>query len=126
MGYLTGAHHATGGSWPGKEREYGSGVAGVVAEVEVVCSRIIEVHGLFDKTQAENAGVKVQITLRVARNCSYMIQPFDRFGSHCNNSFAVIRFDIELKDSERLPPGKMPLLSCGGAFGELMETRCLF
>src|SRR5450631_494160 len=48
---------------PGQDRARG---ASLVAEVQVVRLRRVEVDGLLDEPQAEDAGIEVDVSLRVA------------------------------------------------------------
>ena len=67
-----------GGVGPRKEREDGSRRAGVIAKVEMIGSRIIEIDGAFDEAQAQNLCVKVQVPLRIRSDCSYVVKAGDR------------------------------------------------
>src|SRR5204863_9773711 len=67
-GNLSGSLTPAKGARPGKERHDASRIPDVVAEVEVVRVRVVEVHSSFDEPQAEDADVEVEITLRVARD----------------------------------------------------------
>src|SRR2546423_5345130 len=51
---------------PGKERQNCTRTAGLVAEIEVIGRRVVEVDGAFDEPEAENSGVEIEISLRVA------------------------------------------------------------
>src|SRR5271169_6769909 len=82
MRHLSGTHSPTRGMRPGKEREDGPGAPGVIAEIKVVSSRIVEVYGLLDETQTQYIGVEVQVTLRVAGYGGHVMQSYDRLGWH--------------------------------------------
>jgi hypothetical protein len=84
---------------PGEERDDRARGSGIIPEIEVVSSRIVEVYGLLDETQPQHIGIEIQVPLRVAGDSRHVVQAYDRFGWHRLNSFATIRFDIELKDS---------------------------
>src|SRR5260221_497144 len=53
---------------PGEEGHDAPGVADLIAEVEMVGLRVIEVHGAFDEPETEQPHVEVEIALRVARD----------------------------------------------------------
>jgi hypothetical protein len=53
---------------PGEEGEDRARAAGLVAIVEVVGARIVEIHRLLDQPQSERPGVEVEIALRGARD----------------------------------------------------------
>jgi hypothetical protein len=65
-GHLAGADAAARGAPPREEGEDRAGRAGRVAEVEVVGAGVVEVDGLLDQAQAEDAGVEVDGALGVA------------------------------------------------------------
>src|SRR3954447_18100709 len=46
---------------PGEERQDRAGLARLIAIVEAVGARIIEVDGLLDQPQSEDAGVEVEV-----------------------------------------------------------------
>jgi hypothetical protein len=91
---------STHGMRPGEKREDRTRGSGVIPEVEVVSPGIVEVYGLLDETQPKHIRIEIQIPLWVASYSSHMVQAYDRFGRHEINSFATIRFDIEVKDSD--------------------------
>src|ERR1041385_1344409 len=53
---------------PREEGQDAAGCAGLVAEVEVVSLRIVEVHCALDEPEAEPAGVEIERALRIARD----------------------------------------------------------
>ena len=71
---------AAGAAGPGEERQDGSRRAGIVAEVEVVCSGIIEVYGAFDEAEAEDFGIEVEVALGVGGDRRDVMQTNDWFG----------------------------------------------
>ena len=74
---LAGAAAAGRHMLPGEEREDGAGRALLVAEVEVVGARVVEVDGALEKAQAQDLGVEVEIAPGVARNGRDMVQAED-------------------------------------------------
>ena len=65
------------GVWPGKEGEDSSGRTEVVAEVEMVRARIIEVDRSLYKAKPQHFGVEVQIALWIRGNCGYVMESYD-------------------------------------------------
>ncbi len=79
LGDFAGAGVAAAGAGPGEEGEDGSGRAGVVAEVEVVGSGVVEVYGALDEAQAEDLGVEVEVALGVGGDCGDVVETDDWF-----------------------------------------------
>ena len=46
---------------PGEEGEDGAGIAGLVAIIEVIGARIVEIDGLLDEAQPQHAGIEVEV-----------------------------------------------------------------
>jgi len=46
---------------PWKEGQDRAGMANLVAIVEMICARVVEIYRLLDATQSEDAGVEVEI-----------------------------------------------------------------
>src|SRR5262249_37494068 len=63
---LAGPLTAAPGAGPGGEGQDGAGSANLIAKVEVVGLGVVEVDGAFDQAETEDAGVEVQVVLRVA------------------------------------------------------------
>lgn len=63
-----------GHALPGEEGQDSAGVAGLIAIIEVIGRRIIEIDRLLDEAQPEIAGVKAEIPDGVAGNRSDMVQ----------------------------------------------------
>src|SRR4051794_39248919 len=61
---------------PREEREDGAGGSGIIAEVEVVSPRIIEVYRLLDEAETKHLGIEIQIPLWVAGYSSHMVQSY--------------------------------------------------
>jgi len=74
-GNLSAALTATTCMWPGKERQDCTRTASLVAEVEMIGRRVVEVDGSFDEPKAEDAGVEIEISLRVAGDAGYVLDP---------------------------------------------------
>jgi hypothetical protein len=55
-------------------------MSNLIAVVQVVRLRIIEVDGALDETQTQDTGVKVDIALRVAANCRDVVDAGGRRG----------------------------------------------
>ena len=51
---------------PRKEREDGAGVPNAIAVIEVVSCRIVEVDGELDEPESDEAGIEIDIGLRLA------------------------------------------------------------
>jgi hypothetical protein len=51
---------------PGKEREQAPGRSVLVAEIEMIGLRIVEVDGALDQPEAQDAGVEIEVALRIA------------------------------------------------------------
>ena len=74
------ARHAV----PGEERQQAGRPARLVAVVEVVGVRRVEVHRLLDQPQAEHRGVEVDVPLRVAGDRGDVVQAVGRDRAHGN------------------------------------------
>ena len=72
-GHLPTSARASSRSWPGKKCHDRSGTPDVIAEIEMVASGIVKIHGPFDQTQAERLSVKVETALRISRNCGDVV-----------------------------------------------------
>jgi hypothetical protein len=64
-GNLTATLPSATGIWPRKKSEDASRTPLLVPEVEVIRSGIVEVYRTLDEPQAKNAGVEIEIPLRV-------------------------------------------------------------
>src|SRR5450759_4922928 len=53
---------------PRKKSKDAAGTSRFIAEVEMIGGRIVEVHGALDEPQPEDAGVEIEISLRIARD----------------------------------------------------------
>src|SRR5207245_11131341 len=53
---------------PGEEGHDAARIADLVAEVEMVGLRIVEIHGALHQPEAEHAHVEVEVLLRVTRD----------------------------------------------------------
>ena len=62
---------------PGKERHRRAGRADLVAVVEMIDARVVEVDGALDEAQAQHLGVEVDVALRRAADRRDMVQPVD-------------------------------------------------
>src|SRR2546423_2839427 len=58
---------------PGKESKNATRGPRFVAEVKMVGRRIVEIHGALDQSQAKDAGVEIEIALRVAGDAGYVM-----------------------------------------------------
>src|SRR6266496_2197303 len=65
---LAGALSPAPGPGPGEEGQDAAGRADLVAEVEVIGLRVVEVHRTLDQAEPEQAGVEIQVSLRVTRD----------------------------------------------------------
>ena len=63
---LAGAANAASCSRPGKKSENRSRGAAIIAEVEMVRSRIVKIDGTLHETQTEKPDIKIEIPLRIA------------------------------------------------------------
>ena len=72
-GYLPSALSPAASIRPGEERENASRIALLITEVEVIGRRVVEVYGTLDEPEPENAGVEVEIPLRVTGYASDMV-----------------------------------------------------
>ena len=59
---------------PRKECENRSRRAAVVAEIEMIASRIVKIHSAFNETQTEKSHVKIEVPLRIAGNRSNVMK----------------------------------------------------
>jgi hypothetical protein len=60
-------------SRPREEGQDGTGAAALIALVEVIGRRIIEVDRLLDKAQAEAVRIKIEIFQGIAGDCRHMM-----------------------------------------------------
>src|SRR6202035_3891210 len=77
---LAGAAAAELGVRPGEEGEEGPRAPRLVAVVEVVAAGVVEVDRLLDQAQPEDAGVEVDVLLRVASDGGDMVDAGDLHG----------------------------------------------
>ncbi len=75
--HLPRAGPAAAGARPRKERHDPARGADLVTVVQVVALRIVEVHRALHESQAEHAGVEVDVALRVARDRADVVQAGD-------------------------------------------------
>src|SRR5207245_10232151 len=66
-GDLSGPVAPGSGAGPGEEGHDASRSAHLIAVVEMVCLRIVEIHGALDESEAEQPDVEVEVALGVAR-----------------------------------------------------------
>src|SRR5262249_22016756 len=66
---------------PLEERDQRSRPPDLVAEVEVVAVRIVEVDGLLDEREAEAVAVEVERLLRIRAHASHVVQPRQLHGA---------------------------------------------
>jgi hypothetical protein len=74
--------HATtsgGGSLPRKESQDRSGAAGLIAIIEMIGGRIIEIDGPLDEAESEDLSVEIEIPLRIGSNRCNVMKTYDRF-----------------------------------------------
>src|SRR5690606_18589155 len=92
---------------PGEEGQQCSGFAGLVAVVQVVCARIVEVHGGLHQPQPESAQIEVDVALWITTDRGDVVQAtgLKRHGSSScggvtSNATEINSFeeDIFLKD----------------------------
>src|SRR6267143_694890 len=67
-GDLSGPVTPGSGAGPGEEGHDASRSAHLIAVVEMVCLRIVEIHGALDEPEAEQPHVEVEVALGVARD----------------------------------------------------------
>src|ERR1700704_3299335 len=53
---------------PGEKSQNAARRSGLVAEIEMIGCRIVEVHGALDEPHAEDTGIEIEISLRIARD----------------------------------------------------------
>src|SRR5262249_40620953 len=75
---LTDTRTSLHGVLPGEEREDRTGVADLVAIVKVIGRRIIEVDRFLHEAKPENAGVEVEVALRLSRDGGHVMN-----AGHC-------------------------------------------
>ena len=64
---------AAAGVWPREEGENGSRVSGLVAEIEVIGSRIVEIDRALDQALSEYIPIKIHVALGITSNrCEMM------------------------------------------------------
>ena len=63
---------------PREEREDRAGRADAVTVVEVIGGRVVEVHGALDQAQAEDAGVEIDVTARIAGDRGNVMQACEK------------------------------------------------
>ena len=78
FGHFTGAGVSASGVGPGKEREDRAGRTGVVAEVEVIRSWIVEINGSLDEAETENLGIEIEVSQWVGCYGGYVVESNDR------------------------------------------------
>src|SRR5215210_5676564 len=72
-GYLASTLSTAASIRPGEECENASRISLLVAEIEVIGGRIVEVYGALDEPEPKNTGVEVEIPLRITGNASDMV-----------------------------------------------------
>src|SRR5205085_11272260 len=72
-GHLPAALPAAPCIGPGKESKNATRGPCFVAEVKMVGRRVVEIHCALDQSQAEDAGVEIEVALRVAGDAGYMM-----------------------------------------------------
>src|SRR2546427_8224516 len=60
-------------SRPGKERQDGAGMTLLIPIIQVVGSWVVKVYRQFHQSKTQHARVEIDIALRVAGNCCYMM-----------------------------------------------------
>lgn len=73
--HLSGADASAANIGPRKKREDRSRVPNPVAKVKMIRARIVEVNGPLHQAKAQDARVKVEVSLRVARDSGDMMDP---------------------------------------------------
>jgi hypothetical protein len=84
--YLASALSSPSRMRPRKERENAAWMAELVTEVEVIGGRIVEVYSPLDEPQPQNAGVEVEISLRIARDTGDVVNA-GGLESHCTDNW---------------------------------------
>ena len=72
---LAGASNPAARARPRKKRQNRSWRATVIAEIEVICPRVIEVDGALNEAQTEHQDIKIQVSLRIACDRCYVVEP---------------------------------------------------
>jgi hypothetical protein len=67
---------------PGKKREEAPGTASLVAKIEVIGSRIVEVYRALYQPEAQEASVEVEVSLRITRDGGDVMDAADSFRVH--------------------------------------------
>src|SRR5271169_6580862 len=70
---LTDASAAGRCAFPREEGEDGAGMAGFVAVIEVIGTRIVEIDGLLDEAEPKRPSIKVVISQGVTGYCRHMM-----------------------------------------------------
>jgi hypothetical protein len=71
---LAGAANSTPGAGPAKERQNCPGRSAPIAKIEMIRSGIIEIDRSFDEPKTEESHIEIQIWLRIACDCSYVVK----------------------------------------------------
>src|SRR6187402_1764191 len=86
-------------SRPGEEGEDRAGRSDVVAEVEVIRSRVVEVDCLLDEAEPQNLRIEVQVALGIGRDCCDVMKTYDG-GFHDSLLWSVLRLIPGREDKE--------------------------
>src|SRR5262249_27754828 len=73
------------GMFPRKERENRAGMAFGVTVVEVIRTRVVEIHRFLDKAQAQDMRVEVEVACRLAGYCRHMMNSSHGRDPHTRN-----------------------------------------
>lgn len=73
---------AARGPRPRKKRQDRSRSSGLVPEVEVIGSRVVEIHRELHESQSEDRGVEIEIALRIPSDGRDVMNPENRVWLH--------------------------------------------
>src|SRR5713226_2220271 len=77
VGQLTGSPPALRSVRPGKESQDRARMPATITIIEMIRSGVVEVHREFYQAQAQDAGVEIDIRLRITCDCGHMVDSED-------------------------------------------------
>lgn len=76
---------------PGKERKNAPRAPLLIAEVEMIGGRVVEVYGTLDEPEAEDAGVEIEISLGIARDTGDVVNTGSAEAHRIDSCLASLR-----------------------------------
>jgi hypothetical protein len=90
-GYLTAPLSPSTRIRPGKERKDTPRTSLLIAEVEVIGGRVVEVYGTLDEPKAEDSGVEIEISLGIAGDTGNVVNTGSAEGHRIDSCLASLR-----------------------------------